>query len=243
MNKEIMSSSNYAFKIDPRTKILLLIMISTFVLGGLGDEKLSFCRIVFSILPLILLFLSKNYKSSLIYLLVYALGSFIQVYLCSITNGILNYILMACGGIMTRFVPSIMMGVFAVTTTKVSEFVAGMERLHITDKIIIPMSVMFRFFPTVREEFVAINEAMKMRGICFGKGKIMKMLEYRLIPMITCSVKIGEELSAASLTRGLGTEVKRTNICNIGFHIQDILIIIFSFVTVVFWIFYIVGIY
>lgn len=49
------------------------------------------------------------------------------------------------------------------------------------------------------------------------------MLEYRLIPLMTCSVQIGSELSAAALTRGLGGEVKRTNVCNIGFHLQDII--------------------
>lgn len=50
------------------------------------------------------------------------------------------------------------------------------------------------------------------------------MLEYRVVPLMTCSVKIGEELSAAALTRGLGAPVKRTNICRIGFHVQDAVI-------------------
>ena len=39
---------------------------------------------------------------------------------------------------------------------------------------------------------------------------------------LVCSVNIGQELSAAALTRGLCAEKKRTNICRIGFHIQDI---------------------
>ena len=43
--------------------------------------------------------------------------------------------------------------------------------------------------------------------------------------MMICCVKIGEELSAAALTRGLGGPVKRTNICKIGFHAQDILLL------------------
>ena len=38
---------------------------------------------------------------------------------------------------------------------------------------------------------------------------------------MACSVRIGEDLSAASLTRGLGAPGKRTNICRIGFHWQD----------------------
>lgn len=36
-------------------------------------------------------------------------------------------------------------------------------------------------------------------------------------------VKIGDELSAAALTRGLGAPVRRTDICRIGFHVQDVL--------------------
>ena len=55
-----------------------------------------------------------------------------------------------------------------------------------------------------------------------GGKKTGKILEYRFIPMMICSVKIGEELSAAALTRGLGMPVKRTNICEIGFHKADI---------------------
>jgi len=97
--------------------------------------------------------------------------------------------------------------------------------MHISEKIVIPISVMFRFFPTVGEEFNSINAAMRMRGIRFGGGRAGKMLEYRLVPLLTCSAKIGEELSAAALTRGLGGEVRRTNICRIGFKIQDIIFI------------------
>ena len=52
------------------------------------------------------------------------------------------------------------------------------------------------------------------------------MIEYRLVPLMVSVVKIGDELSAAALTRGLGAPVKRTNICKIGFHVQDIVIIL-----------------
>lgn len=114
-------------------------------------------------------------------------------------------------------------GIFVVTTTTVSEFVAAMERLHLPQQITIPMSVMFRFFPTVAEEWSAIGDAMRMRGVRFGGGKASAILEYRIVPMMICSVKIGEELSQAALTRGLGGPVKRTNICKLGFHVQDVI--------------------
>ena len=53
---------------------------------------------------------------------------------------------------------------------------AAMERLRLPQKITIPLSVMFRFFPTVVEEYGAIGDAMRMRGIGFGLFDIMAML-------------------------------------------------------------------
>lgn len=53
------------------------------------------------------------------------------------------------------------------------------------------------------------------------------MVEYRLVPLMVSVVKIGDELSAAALTRGLGAPVKRTNVCQIGFHVQDLIAILF----------------
>ena len=52
------------------------------------------------------------------------------------------------------------------------------------------------------------------------------MIEYRLIPLMVSVVKIGDELSAAALTRGLGAPVRQTNVCEIGFHVQDIIEIV-----------------
>lgn len=102
-----------------------------------------------------------------------------------------------------------------------------MLRMHISEKLIIPMSVMFRFFPTVTDEFSSINAAMRMREVSLMGKNAGKMLEYRLVPLLTCSIKIGEELSAAALTRGLGGTVRRTNVCEIGFRVQDTIVVLF----------------
>ena len=82
--------------------------------------------------------------------------------------------------------------------------------LFAVDVICILFDTYLLFSYTVVEEYNAIGDAMKMRGIRFGGGKASAMLEYRLVPVIMCSVKIGEELNAAALTRGLGGPVKRT---------------------------------
>ncbi|HPY85014.1 MAG TPA: energy-coupling factor transporter transmembrane component T, partial [Ruminococcus flavefaciens] len=83
-------------------------------------------------------------------------------------------------------------------------------------------------FLRILEEFSDINTAMKMRDIRLGGRNAGKFIEYRLVPLMVCSVNIGNELSAAALTRGLGTKVRRTNICRIGFHAADIAVILLT---------------
>ena len=112
--------------------------------------------------------------------------------------------------------------------TKVSEFVLAMQRMHIPEAFIIPFSVMFRFFPTISEEAGSIGNAMRMRGIT-GKNFFKNpqaVLEYRIVPLMMSVVTIGNDLSAAALTRGLGNGKKRTSICKIGFHWKDFALMI-----------------
>lgn len=118
--------------------------------------------------------------------------------------------------------PGVMVAWCVLLTTKVSEFISGMEKMHIPQNITIPFAVVFRFFPTIADEYRSIRDAMRMRGISFKNGPLA-MIEYRLIPLIVSIVKIGDELSAAAVTRGLGGTKARTNYCNIGFKLWDIL--------------------
>ncbi len=214
--------------LDPRTKLVVLIMIAIFVLGGAGSTEMSFAVLIFSILPFMLLLLEGRLKTFITGLVILSLGYLSEKYLVNSTTGILNSIILFITGFFTRLIPSIMMGAYLVQTTTVSEFIGAMHKIHMPDFITIPLSVMFRFFPTIGEEFSSINDAMKMRDIKFGGKKVFKMIEYRLIPMMCCCVNIGQDLSAASLTRGLGGPEKRTNICKIGLRFWDWIILIAS---------------
>lgn len=227
MHQSILQSDieNRGLLLDPRTKLLLLITMAAFVLGNLGSDKLPFLAPCLCFIPLVLLLSSKKYKASVTYIILYFVMYFAFHFFGPKTTGILNFLLLGTAGIITRFMPSIMMGVYVVSTTTVSEFTAAMLRMHVSEKLIIPISVMFRFFPTVADEFSSINAAMRMRGVSLGGKNVGKMIEYRLVPLLTCTSKIGEELSAAALTRGLGGNVRRTNVCEIGFHVQDYIII------------------
>ena len=108
--------------------------------------------------------------------------------------------------------------------------------------VTIPMSVMFRLFPTIGSEWKSIRRAMAMRGIHAGGARAGEMLEYQLVPMMTSTVRIGEELSASALTRGLGAPVRRTNICRTGFRAQDIILLAGCAFILAVWVLEICGV-
>lgn len=76
---------------------------------------------------------------------------------------------------------------------------------------------------------------MKMRGISFAGGNALKMVEYRMIPLLFSCVNIGDELSAAAITRGLGGKIKRSSVVELKLGVLDyVLIFLFTCATIVF---------
>ena len=205
--------------LDPRTKLILLLTITTLMFSTSNEGIMNIVKPCLSLVPFALILSERRFKTAVCFILE-------RIALTSL-SGLLSFIVLAVTSIMTRFAPGIMTGAYLISSTSISEFIGAMERMHITEKIVIPMSVIFRFFPTISEEYQAIRDAMKMRGIRFGGKNPFLMLEYRLVPLMVSVVKIGDELSAAALTRGLGAPVKRTNVCQIGFHVQDLIAILF----------------
>jgi len=222
----------------------VMITLVVFALGGTGSDiaAVRYGTTAVSILPLLLLMTAKQYKKAAVFGILYVIIKSAEIFIVpSITGAALSIIGLCCL-IFVRLMPGLIMGAYMLSSTTVSEFIAAMHRMHIPQQITIPLSVMFRFFPTVLEEFAAINTAMKMRDIRIGGKNAGKFIEYRLVPLMVCSVNIGSELSAAALTRGLGTKVKRTNICKIGFHIQDIAVLLLTAALYMLWILGMIGV-
>ncbi len=227
--------------LDPRTKLAVVLVLAIFELGGLGGDQVKPVKAILSVLPFLLLIVERRWKQ-------FARGAAMLVigygFMAALPylHGVLNFFALFCGGILTRFVVTIVMGEYLIATTSVSEFISAMERLRMPQAITIPMSVMFRLFPTIGAEWKSIRRAMRMRGIHPGGAKAGQVLEYQLVPMMTSTVRIGEDLSASALTRGLGGPVRRTNICRIGFHAQDLLLLAGCLFVFVVWIMELCGV-
>ena len=86
-----------------------------------------------------------------------------------------------------------------------------------------------RFFPTVKEEYSCIKDAMHLRGIGLSVGNALAhpltVIESVLIPMIMRCALIAEELSAASVTRGIESNGKRSSITELKIRVYDWMVI------------------
>lgn len=218
-------------KLDPRTKILMTASVSIVLLSGGVTGFDGLARILLALLPAVLLVSEGKWRHSLLYGFFFSLSSFSESVFLLQSQGSFSLIILVCSSLVTRFVPGLIAGYYLISTTTVSEFQSSMKRMHVPDAISIPFSVMFRFIPTILEESQSISSAMKMRGIKINtifKSPVL-YLEYKIVPLLMSVVKVGEELSAASITKGLGNKCKRTNICQIGFHFFDFLVLIIVF--------------
>ncbi|OJT83071.1 transporter [Clostridioides difficile] len=225
METQILSTKG--FHLDPRTKILLMAIVST---AEFLYSHTAF-MIAVALIPFVLLLSNRQYKTGMIFFILFVLSLIMGKGHNSIQLPmILNMIAVLLVGFVQRLFPAFALGAYVINSTTASECITALGRMHIGRNITIPLSVLFRFLPTMQEESAAIKDAMQMRKIQFGTKKFWKnplaLIEYRFIPLMISVVKIGENLSAAALTRGLDNPAKRTSITQIGFTGYDVITII-----------------
>ncbi|MCR5829101.1 MAG: energy-coupling factor transporter transmembrane protein EcfT [Lachnospiraceae bacterium] len=210
-------------KLDPRTKLFLLIVINVVMMTGKISGVFFYVRLAMVAIPFVLMLKNKMYSGAGIYVAMYTYVFALEGYTMESINGVLLIIILFTTGMVSRFLAGGMMAYLVMKTTTVSEFVTAMERMHVPKVIVIPFAVIFRFFPTIKEEWQDIRYAMKMRGIGAGGKNIMQTLEYVTVPMAMSVSKIADELSAASMTKCLSVDGKRTHIAKVGFSWPDLI--------------------
>jgi len=212
--------------LDPRTKLLLCLTVFFVTLAGDGMGIMKYVQIVLAVVPLVFFIILGKATIAAYYVALYTFCMTVPYYLAPHLPQIVNFLFTGIIVVSTQMIPAMSMFWFLVLTTSVSEFVAAMDKMHMPKVITVPVSSMFRFFPTIAEESRAIRDAMKQRKVG-GLKSPMEMMEYRLVPLLMELVSIGNDLSASALTRGLDAPGRRTNVCPLGFHVQDVVAMIF----------------
>ena len=167
----IVTGSKKGIQLDPRTKLLLLLTITTLMFSTSNEGIMNLVKPLLSLVPFILILSERRFQTAAKYLILYAACFALERVALIWASGLPSFVLLAVTSIMTRFAPGIMMGAYLIASTSVSEFIGAMERMHLTEKIVIPLSVIFRFFPTVSEEYQAIRDAnLERQAIPFERS-------------------------------------------------------------------------
>ena len=128
--------------------------------------------------------------------------------------------------------PIMLYGQTFLKTTSVSEMVTGLYAMKIPRAFIITFAVAMRFFPTAKEEISHVRDAMSLRGIGFSLRNLRLrpalVFEGFITPLLVRASTIAEELSAASITRGLDNPAPRTAFIKLNITVKD------TFFTVIF---------
>ncbi|MBO4686985.1 MAG: energy-coupling factor transporter transmembrane protein EcfT, partial [Clostridiales bacterium] len=152
-------------RLDPRVKLYMIFVVSAIVMMSATTPFLWGVRILITMIPITLLILEKHYASAFRFLLLYAVALTLTfAFITEDSKGFLAAFLIGYCGIVVQYLPAFITAWYVVRTTKIDEFVSAMQKMHIPDGITISLAVVMRFFPTIKEEYASIRDAMKMRG-------------------------------------------------------------------------------
>jgi len=189
--------------LDPRTKLFLMLLC---VLCSMFAPSLSFQIALVSLIGLMAM-LSGKLRYALRGIVAYVLICVFTVWSMKVMAGTWRTMFVAFLGLVHKVYACGMLAGLVISTTKVGEFLSAMSRLHIPKKLTIPIAVMLRYLPTIREDWRFIKDAMRLRDasptfLGFLKAPAMTV-NCLYVPLLTAASKAADELSIASMTRGI----------------------------------------
>lgn len=212
--------------IDPRTKILLLLLC---VLSATMAPSLLYEMLIVALVACFGIVCGKV-RYSIIGVIVYGGFYLLTQAVLQMPSGNVQVMLIAFLGLVHKVYPCGILSGIIISTTKVGEFLSAMNRSHISQKIVIPIAVMLRYVPTIREDWHFIKDAMRMRDVSPNlKNFILHpamTIECIYVPLMMATSKTADELTVASVTRGIENPTQRTSYVRIGFGIADLIVVL-----------------
>ncbi|RCW17984.1 ABC transporter permease [Streptococcus gallolyticus] len=207
-----------AVTIDVRTKIILLFFTNILLLLHISDGYECLLMISLGIL----FFLAGDRKRALYYVIPFLALIILEDYLLS-PEYVTSYIaLFLVGG--RRFLPCFMIG-GSILKGSVHEFIVTMRTWHMPEGLLIAIAVMMRFLPTIKEHYRMIYDSLKIRGIFTSRWMIIRhplmFFEYILVPLLMNATRIAQDLTIASMTKGVASQKRKTSYTTYQFGIAD----------------------
>ena len=208
-------SSNSSFNLNPISKLLVV-----FLTGLTVVHSLNICFELAIVCIIGILFYLNGYKKTFFKWIIlcgilYSLPNFM---IFSTLNPILKMFL-SIPIVFRMFLLPFMAASFLVKTSDVGTIISSMDKIKISKNLSIPIAVMFRFFPSFKEETKNIKMAMRVRGINFKNP--IRYLEYVSVPLLIISSNIADDISKAAETKAIENPIAKTRYIRVKIQLID----------------------
>ena len=217
-------------KIDFRTKFFLTLIIGISTMEGSLARRYYYLGIFLALLPY--LFALYDRKISLVSKGIFYTGlAFLgQNIMEKFPNSFWAMILNLYAGIVIKILPGLIMGYYTMTTTKMSDLVYSLQKIKLPNTIIIPISVMFRFFYSIKQDYKIIGEAMYMHDLTlksFFKNP-SRFIEYKFVPLLMITSQTADNVAISAMTRGMKVDGERSSISSAQLRSIDYIFLAFG---------------
>ena len=217
------SCKQNGIRYDPRIKLLqvLIIGVLVFTLTGKKYEVLLFLSVFAYGM------ISGIYKTCFKFLALYIVLFMVAEISPLFISTTIHYFFLC-------FITLTLATINMIRTSEISKVLASLQNMKIPYYINIPLAVILRFFPTIKQDVTCIKQGIKTRGIDISFLGFLKhpfkVYEMMLIPMLMRMLCTATELSASVETRGLGVSCKKTSYTEVKFRMLDMLLLVIMMV-------------
>ncbi|MBY0687587.1 energy-coupling factor transporter transmembrane component T [Microbacterium marinilacus] len=190
--------------LDPRSKILLVLIVSLAVMSPGGLVFVPAGIVLATGLAVADRAWSRAVTIPVTGAIMYLFG---WVFPLVWANPVVTVVAIGCGYLI-RFVAAFGVGAHLIATTSPTQLSAALRAWHLPRALSVTLAVMLRFFPVVATESAAVLDAMRLRGLAGATGLTQHpilTMERFTVPMIAASLRASEDLSASAILRGLGS--------------------------------------
>lgn len=107
-----------------------------------------------------------------------------------------------------------------------SRTLAALRNLHLPERLIMIVAVIFRFFPVLSGDMKLLRQSIRTRGAFLTLRKKLRAfpsyIEILTVPMALRVIRIAETLSASAETRGIDLRLRKSNYLSLHFSVWDI---------------------
>lgn len=195
---------------DPRTSIVLLLATSIAVMAPGGELVLPAAVL----LGLLLAVADSSWRRLLVLAVaVGVLATLAHLLPLWVAHPLVQVVGVAAA-FMLRFAAIIGVAQHLLATATPGTVTTALRAARVPRVVTVPLAVMLRFIPVVVAETLAVIDAMRLHGLTGWRAMVrhpVLSIERFTVPVIAATLRVGDDLTAAALLRGLGSHTRPTS--------------------------------